>query len=81
MHRLEIEAIVREKNQVTIPRLVAERHNIEPGQRLIIVDQGQDDRFEVRVLPRRYGGLLAGVYGRSAEESLAYVRGERESWD
>lgn len=78
---LEIHATVREKNQVTIPRAVAERHRIEPGRRLVIVDQGEGDEFVVRVLPRSYGGMLAGVYGRSAAESLAYVRGEREAWD
>jgi bifunctional DNA-binding transcriptional regulator/antitoxin component of YhaV-PrlF toxin-antitoxin module len=78
---LEIEATVREKNQVTIPRPVAERHRIEPGHRLVIVDNGEADQFTVRVLPRSYAGLLAGVYGRSTEENLAYVRGEREAWD
>jgi bifunctional DNA-binding transcriptional regulator/antitoxin component of YhaV-PrlF toxin-antitoxin module len=77
---LEIEATVRPKNQVTIPQLVAERHGIEPGQRLVIVDTGAEAEFTVRVIRPSYAGALAGIFG-TTEENVAYVRGEREAWD
>ncbi len=80
MTRLEIEATVRDKNQVTIPRQVAERHGIEPGQRILILDTGNDDEFVVRVVRRTYAGTLAGVFG-TTDQNVAYVRGEREAWD
>ena len=76
---LEIEATVREKNQMTIPQAVAERHHIGPGQRLLIVDGGEANEFVVRVIPRTYAGALAGVFG-TTDENLAYIRGEREDW-
>jgi bifunctional DNA-binding transcriptional regulator/antitoxin component of YhaV-PrlF toxin-antitoxin module len=78
---LQIAATVREKNQLTIPRQVAERHGIEPGRRLVIVDTGVDDEFTVRILPSSFAGTLAGIYGRSTDENVAYVRREREAWD
>jgi bifunctional DNA-binding transcriptional regulator/antitoxin component of YhaV-PrlF toxin-antitoxin module len=77
---LEIEATVRDKNQLTIPRPVAERHRIEVGQRLVIVDSGADDEFTVRVLPRSYAGRLAGIFGNTTDENVEYVRREREDW-
>jgi bifunctional DNA-binding transcriptional regulator/antitoxin component of YhaV-PrlF toxin-antitoxin module len=77
---LEIEATVREKNQMTIPRQVAERHRIEPGQRLVIVDGGSDDEFVVRIIRSTYSGVLTGVFG-TTDENVAYVRGERDTWE
>ena len=76
---LEIEATVREKNQMTIPQAVAERHQIGPGQKFLIVDAGEANEFIVRVLPRTYAGALAGVFG-TTDENVAYVRREREDW-
>ncbi len=76
---LEAEVTVREKNQVTIPQAFAERHQIEPGQKLVIVDSGIDNEFLVRVVPRSYAGTLAGVFG-TLEENVAYVRSERGDW-
>jgi AbrB family looped-hinge helix DNA binding protein len=79
MATLEIEATVRDKNQVTIPRQVAERHRIAPGSKVVIVDRGEENEFLVRVIPQSYAGALAGVFGTTAE-NLEYVRGEREDW-
>jgi len=80
MAEIQVEATVRTKNQVTIPQLVAERHGIQPGQRLVIVDLGVEDEFTIRVIRPSYAGALAGVFG-STSENVAYVRGEREAWD
>jgi AbrB family looped-hinge helix DNA binding protein len=71
---------VQAKNRITIPRPLADRYGIEPGQRLLIVDTGIDDEFTVRVIRNSYAGALTGVYG-TIENSLDYLRGERESWD
>jgi AbrB family looped-hinge helix DNA binding protein len=77
---LEIEATVRRKNQITIPLAIAERHGIEPGQRLVIIDNGSADEFTVRVLRTSYAGALAGIFG-TTDENVAYVRTERGTWD
>jgi bifunctional DNA-binding transcriptional regulator/antitoxin component of YhaV-PrlF toxin-antitoxin module len=77
--QFEIEATVRTKNQVTIPQPVAERHGIAAGQRLVIVDNGVEDEFTVRIIRPSYAGTLAGVFG-TTDENVAYVRGEREVW-
>jgi AbrB family looped-hinge helix DNA binding protein len=77
---IEIEATVRAKNQITIPLAIAERHGIQPGQRLIIVDAGDGDEFTVRVIRHSYAGALAGIFG-ATNENVAYVRDEREAWD
>jgi bifunctional DNA-binding transcriptional regulator/antitoxin component of YhaV-PrlF toxin-antitoxin module len=78
--RIEIEATVRAKNELTIPQVIAERHGIEPGQRVVLVDAGNDDEFTVRVIRPSYAGALAGVFGTTGDK-VAYVRGEREAWD
>lgn len=80
MALLEIEATVRTKNQMTIPQPVAERHGIEPGQRLLVVDSGIEGEFTVRVIRSSYAGALAGLFG-TTKQNVAYVRGEREAWD
>jgi bifunctional DNA-binding transcriptional regulator/antitoxin component of YhaV-PrlF toxin-antitoxin module len=80
LEKLEVEATVRERNQVTIPRQVAERHHIEVGQRLVIVDIGADAEFIVRVLPKSYAGALADVFAGTTDENVDYVRTERATW-
>jgi AbrB family looped-hinge helix DNA binding protein len=78
---LEIPATVRGKNQITIPQAIAERHGIEPGRRLVIVDTGEEDQFVVRVVRKSYAGIFSGMYGNTPEEVQAYIRAERDSWD
>jgi bifunctional DNA-binding transcriptional regulator/antitoxin component of YhaV-PrlF toxin-antitoxin module len=78
---LEFEATVREENQITIPRLLVERHGLAPGQRLVIVDDGVKDEFTIRVLPRSYAGALADVFSGTTEENVNYVRSERAASD
>ncbi len=76
----QIEVKVRNKSQVTIPREVAERHKLQAGQKLVIVDDtDQPGQFVVRVIPRTYAGALAGVFG-TTDQNVAYVQREREDW-
>ncbi len=81
MPTLEIPAVVRAKNQLTIPQAIAQRHGIEPGRRLVVVDTGDADEFVVRVVRKSYAGALTGVYGNTPEEIAAYIKGERDAWD
>jgi bifunctional DNA-binding transcriptional regulator/antitoxin component of YhaV-PrlF toxin-antitoxin module len=67
-------------NDVTIPEPFAKQFGIEAGRALIFVDSGSDDEFTVRVVRATYAGALTGVFG-TTEESVAYVRGERASWE
>lgn len=76
----EPQAVIREKNQMTIPRAVAERHGIAPGRRVVFIETGSQDEFTIRVLPNTYAGALAGVYGKATNENVEYVRREREDW-
>jgi bifunctional DNA-binding transcriptional regulator/antitoxin component of YhaV-PrlF toxin-antitoxin module len=78
---IEIEATLRENNELTIPPEIAERHNLLPGQKLLIVDRMERaGEFIVRVIQPRYAGALAGVCGLTAEESVAYAQRELGAW-
>lgn len=77
---IEVEATLRDKNQLTIPREIAERHKLSPGQKLVIVDSTErPGEFVVRVIAASYAGALAGVFG-TTEQNVEYVRHEREDW-
>lgn len=81
MTTLELETTIRDRNQVTIPKEIADARGLRAGQRvLIVLDDEHPDEFVVRRLRDSYAGLLTGVYGRDAAERDAYVRGEREGW-
>lgn len=48
---IEIEATLRENNELTIPPEIAERHNLLPRQKLLIVDRMERaGEFIVRVI-------------------------------
>ena len=80
MDVLEIEAHLRQKNQLTLPDLIAKRLGVEPGDRLIFaIDEQNPRQVQVRPLRRSYAGVLEGVYG-TPEEVEAYLRDERASW-
>jgi bifunctional DNA-binding transcriptional regulator/antitoxin component of YhaV-PrlF toxin-antitoxin module len=68
------------ENRLPIPQIFAENFNIEPGALIIFVDSGKDVEFTVRVLQSSYAGALTGVFG-TTEESVTYVREERDSWN
>ena len=78
MPTLAIAAIVRAKNQLTIPQAIAERRRIEPGQRLVVVDTGEEDQFVVRLVRKSYAAALTGVFFSSTEENVAFIREMRD---
>ena len=78
--KLEVEACLRPKNQLTLTEVIARRWGVQPGDRLVfIIEDGRPDEVRVRWIRRSYAGALAGVYG-TPEEVAAYIREERASW-
>jgi len=76
----ELEMILRERNQVTLPAQAVEQFGLHPGDRVVLeLVEGQETAI-VRPLRRSYAGALAGVYG-TPEQVAAYVTGERRAWD
>lgn len=77
---IEAEARLRNKNQLTLPDRIARALEVEPDDVLLFeVDPDEPGVVRARVLPRDFAGSLTGVYG-TTEDTLAFVRGEREAW-
>ncbi|MBV8368191.1 MAG: AbrB/MazE/SpoVT family DNA-binding domain-containing protein [Candidatus Eremiobacteraeota bacterium] len=75
------ETVIRARNQITIPKEIAEARGLRKGQHLVfLVDDDRPDELIVRPLRDSYAGILTGIYGRDAAEREAYIRGEREAW-
>ncbi len=55
---------------------MVERFGITEGQRIVIVDVGDKDRFVCRLIRPSYAGALAGMFG-TTEENVAYFCGKR----
>jgi AbrB family looped-hinge helix DNA binding protein len=78
---ISAEGELREKNQVTLPKRVADALGVHAGDRLIfVVDERDPTVVHVHRLLDSYAGALAGVYG-TPEEARAYQQAEREAWD
>jgi AbrB family looped-hinge helix DNA binding protein len=74
------EVDLRDKNQITLPKRVADVLGVHPGDRLIfVVDECDPTVVHMHRLPDSYAGALAGVYG-TPEEAKAYLQAEREAW-
>jgi bifunctional DNA-binding transcriptional regulator/antitoxin component of YhaV-PrlF toxin-antitoxin module len=71
---------LRAKNQITLPREVADQIGARPGDRFVI-DALAEPQGEVRLrkLPRSLAGTLDGAWG-SHEQVIEYLREERASW-
>jgi len=71
------EATLSTKNQIVIPREAREALGLKPGDKLLVVVQG--DRVIVLQKPKSYPaairGLARGVYPAD------YLEKERQSWD
>jgi bifunctional DNA-binding transcriptional regulator/antitoxin component of YhaV-PrlF toxin-antitoxin module len=77
---VEAEARLRRKNQLTLPDPIVRALDAEPDDVLLLeMDPVDPTVFHARLLPRSFAGSLTGVFG-TAEETLAYVRGERAAW-
>lgn len=75
------ETVIRARNQITIPKEIAEARGLREGQHLVFLfDDERPDELIVRPLRDSYAGILTGVFGRDTAEREAYIRGEREAW-
>ncbi|MDQ2742751.1 MAG: type II toxin-antitoxin system PrlF family antitoxin [Chloroflexota bacterium] len=74
------EGELRPKNQITVPRKVADALGVKPGDRLVFEIRSEEPHeVHVRRIRRDYAGALAGIYG-SPDEVAAYLREERRAW-
>ena len=74
------EGDLRVKNQVTVPKAIADFTGLQPGDWLLfIVDPQNPDVMQVHRIRTSYAGVLAGLYG-TPEEVRASLREEEEAW-
>jgi AbrB family looped-hinge helix DNA binding protein len=72
---------LRRKNQITVPKSVAEALGVQPGDRLLfVVEEGEPGEARIYVMPRSFAGIAPHSYGGETE-SVEYVRSEREAWE
>ena len=74
-------AEVRHKNQVTIPKLVADALGLRPGDRLVfVVNEDARDAVHLYLMPKSFAGIAADDAYGGPEGGVAYVRAERQAW-
>jgi hypothetical protein len=77
---IEVDARLRQKNQLTLPEPVARALDARLDDRLLFeIDPAEPGVVRLRVLPRDFAGSMTGVFG-TTDETLAFVRGERDAW-
>lgn len=78
--RVQAEARLRPKNQITLPEPIVLALEAKTNDIVVFEVDPEDPRsVHLRLIPRAFAGSLTGVFG-TTEETLAFVRGERESW-
>ena len=71
---------VRERNQVTIPKPIAEIGHIAEGREVIAqIDAERPNEIILRIVPDTYAGALTDVF--SGIDAAKYVAEERASWE
>jgi len=79
---VDVEVVLRERNQVTLPERVVTRLGAQAGDRLLVTVTDTDPaEVRIRLLRRSYAGIAAGSYGRTTSQASAYVATERGSWE
>lgn len=72
---------LRPKNQITLPAEIARALGAAPGDRLqFAIDPQNPETATVRRIRESYFGALAGAYGETHEEQVAYVQAEQDGW-
>ena len=77
---IELEATVRERNQLTLPAEAAAELGVAVGDRVVLSIPVGEHYAIVRPVRASYAGVAVGLYG-SPEEVAAYVEGERAAWE
>jgi hypothetical protein len=71
---------LRKKNQITLPRAVAEALEVGPGDRILfVVEEDEPGEAHLYRMPKSFAGIAPHAYGGDVS-SAAYVRTEREAW-
>lgn len=80
MKKLRKAVSLRRKNQLTLPKPIAQCMGAKPGDRLVLeIDDDEPGMVQLRRLLPSYAGVATGIYG-TEEEVAQYLRGERASW-
>lgn len=75
MMESEFEAVIRKRNQLTLPTKVAQLLDVREGDILVLhVAEGV---ATIRPIRRSYAGIAHGTYGNDDD----YVASERDSWE
>jgi hypothetical protein len=78
---IELIALLRDRNQLTLPERVAVAIQAKPGDELLVsFDEGEPDTLRLRLLQPSYAGIAGDLYGKTAEERASYIAEERASW-
>jgi len=74
-------AKVSSKYQIVIPKTVREALGLRPGDRLLIVAEG--DKAVLRLRPKSYAEHMRGLHKEVWQgiDATEYVREERKSWE
>ncbi len=77
---IEAEARLRQKNQLTLPQVIAEALGVEPGDDLHLEADPATGIVQLHRVRQSYAGALAGVYG-PAGQTQTYLDEEQQAWD
>lgn len=77
---IEVQAVIRQRNQVTLPPEALVILGVSEGDRIVFDIDPDTKQAVIRPLRDSYSSALRGVYG-SPEEVAAYIRGERAGWE
>jgi bifunctional DNA-binding transcriptional regulator/antitoxin component of YhaV-PrlF toxin-antitoxin module len=72
---------LRANNQLTLPKVLATRLGIGPGDHLIVaLDDADPDVIQLRPLRKSYAGVAADIYGRT-DDIVHYLQEEQAAWE
>jgi AbrB family looped-hinge helix DNA binding protein len=72
---------LRKKNQITLPKAIADALGIGPGDRvLFVVEEGEPGEAPLYRMPKSFAGVAPHAYGGETS-SVECVRTERTAWE
>lgn len=79
--RVEAQARLRQKNQLTLPEAIADVLEVEPGDAVVFEsDPATPGLVQLHRIRTTFAGALAGVYG-TPTEIADYLDEERSAWN
>lgn len=80
MPEVVVEVQLRDRNQLTMPAEAVEALDVRPGAKLLLRIDPVRHTATVRPLRASYAGVAGTLYGRTRQETAAYIKREREAW-